>query len=87
MPADDTMAGRMDDPRTAKACRRFAAAVQRARQRAKLTQEQLAERSDVSWRYLQRVESGEMEPGLGRVERIAEGLGLKCSTLLRRAGL
>lgn len=74
-------------PSHATTCRRFGAAVRRARERAKLTQEELAERSDVSPRYVQMIEQGTTEPGLTRVTQLARGLGLTTAVLVRRAGL
>lgn len=41
-----------------------------------LTQSQLQERSGVSRSYLSRIESGQMTPSLGTLEKIAEALGL-----------
>jgi transcriptional regulator with XRE-family HTH domain len=42
-----------------------------------LTQEQLAERADISRRYLQQIEAGEMNPTINVVTRLREAL--QCS--------
>ncbi len=42
-----------------------------------LTQEQLAERADISRRYLQQIEAGEMNPTINVVTRLREAL--RCS--------
>lgn len=75
------------DQSTPTICQRFGEAVRRARIAADITQEELAERSDVSTRYVQMIERGATEPGLARVTKLAHGLGISGAVLLRRAGL
>ena len=44
---------------------------------ARLTQEQLAEKADISRRYLQQIEAGEMNPTINVATRL--GKALRCS--------
>ncbi len=49
----------------------------RLRSRVEMTQEQLAEASDLHWRYLQTLERGKSNPSLKVLWRLRKGL--KCS--------
>ena len=53
---------------------RFGRNVARLRMRRKLTQEKLAEKADVSARYLQSVEAGEYLPALPTLARLKTAL-------------
>ena len=56
--------------------------IRQARDRAGLTQEQLAERIGVSRTAIARYESGEIEPKLHNLAAIAEALDVSCDELL-----
>ena len=56
--------------------------IRQARDRAGLTQEQLAERIGVSRTAIARYESGEIEPKLHNLAAIALALGVSCDELL-----
>ncbi len=51
-----------------------------------LTQEELAERADLSKNYVGSIERGEQEMRVGIVIRLAGGLGMRASVLLERSG-
>lgn len=59
----------MDDPEFA------AVAVSRAREEARLTQEQLAERSGVSRVTINRIERGKLNPSMKTLSRLARAMG------------
>jgi len=48
-----------------------------------LTQEALAEKAEISHRYLQSIEAGVKQPGINVVARIRSGLGCSWEELLR----
>ena len=52
-----------------------AVAVSRAREEARLTQEQLAERSGVSRVTINRIERGKLNPCMKTLSRLARGMG------------
>ena len=56
---------------------KFGKNVHRLRMAARLTQEQLAEKADISRRYLQQIEAGEMNPTINVAARL--GKALRCS--------
>ncbi len=57
--------------------------VVRLRMKLKLTQEHLAERADISHRYLQSVEAGKKQPSINVVARLRSALRCKWDELLR----
>jgi transcriptional regulator with XRE-family HTH domain len=60
-------------------------AVKARREELKLTQEQLANDTDLHQRWLSNVETGKRNPSYGSLRRLAAGLGLSASELLARA--
>ncbi|WP_183234842.1 MULTISPECIES: helix-turn-helix domain-containing protein [unclassified Bradyrhizobium] len=58
--------------------------IQELRRARKLSQEELADRSQVHQTYLSGVETGKRNPSLLVLERIAEALGVDPEELLRR---
>jgi transcriptional regulator with XRE-family HTH domain len=54
----------------------FGRRVRELRTKAKLTQEQLAEKADVHWTYLGGIERGERNPSLVNIGKIANALGV-----------
>ena len=60
-------------------------AVKARRQELGLTQEQLANDTDLHQRWLSNVETGKRNPSYGSLRRLAAGLGLSASQLLARA--
>ena len=60
-------------------------AVKRRRQELGLTQEQLANDTDLHQRWISNVECGRRNPSLGSIRRLAAGLDLSASQLLARA--
>lgn len=63
----------------------FGVAVKRHREELELTQEQVYLRTGIQQRYLSNVENGKRNPSLGSIRRLAAGLGLSASELLRTA--
>jgi transcriptional regulator with XRE-family HTH domain len=60
-------------------------AVKRRREELGLTQEQLANNTDLHQRWISNVETGKRNPSYGSLRRLATGLGLPVSELLQRA--
>ena len=60
----------------------FAIALRQARQRAGLTQEDLAERAEVSVRFISFLETGKRQPSLSALAAVSSGLGLTMSQLV-----
>jgi transcriptional regulator with XRE-family HTH domain len=60
-------------------------AVKARREELKLTQEQLANDTDLHQRWLSNVETGKRNPSYGSLRRLAAGLDLSTSELLARA--
>ena len=56
-------------------------AIRRLREEAKLGQQLLAERSDISASWLVEIESGRRNPTWGTIRRIAAGLGVSMKRL------
>lgn len=61
----------------------FADALREARQKAGLTQEDLAERADVSVRFISLLETGKRQPSLSALAAISAGLEIPMSALIR----
>lgn len=55
------------------------------RERAGLTQEELALELDMSASEISHLESGRRNPTLGTLQRLAGGLGVRCSQILALA--
>ncbi len=77
----------MPRARTQKYFDYIGANVSRARLRAGLTQEKLAEAADVDLRFLQRVERGRTNLSVSVLIALADALGVAPGSLLRRATL
>lgn len=60
--------------------------LRRARHDRKLTQEELAERSDLSARYLGAIERGDVSASVTVLGRIADALGVEPAELVKRSG-
>ncbi|TGY88792.1 XRE family transcriptional regulator [Marinicauda algicola] len=60
--------------------------LRRTRHDQKLTQEELAERSGLSARYLGAVERGDVSASVTVLGRIAEALGVEPAELVKRSG-
>jgi transcriptional regulator with XRE-family HTH domain len=61
---------------------RFAANLRRCRKTAKLTQEQLAARTELHPTEISRLERAVREPRLGTIARLAKGLGVGAEQLV-----
>ena len=61
----------------------FADALREARQKAGLTQEDLAERADVSVRFISLLETGKRQPSLSALAAVSAGLEIPMSALIR----
>ena len=60
----------------------FAAVLRDLRDKAAMTQEQLAERADVSARFISLLETGKRQPSLSAMAAISDGLGIPMSDLV-----
>jgi transcriptional regulator with XRE-family HTH domain len=60
-------------------------AVKRRREELGLTQEQVANETDLHQRWISNVETGKRNPSYGSLRRLAAGLDLSTSELLERA--
>jgi transcriptional regulator with XRE-family HTH domain len=60
-------------------------AVKARRQEVGITQETLANDTDLHQRWISNVETGKRNPSYGSLRRLADGLGLSASELLARA--
>lgn len=60
-------------------------AVKQRREELGLTQEQLANDTDLHQRWISNVETGKRNPSYGSLRRLAAGLNLSASELLARA--
>ncbi len=74
------------DAAEADALRRLGACVRASRLAALLTQEAFAERCELSVHYVSIVERGKQAVGVLTLRRISGALGMKPSTLLKKAG-
>jgi transcriptional regulator with XRE-family HTH domain len=61
---------------------RLARTIQKVRQERHITQEQLAERLNVSQSWLARIETAKEVPNLKRLQQIARALGVKVKDLI-----
>jgi len=64
---------------------KFGATLKERREAVKLTQVRLAEATDLSWRYIQDLESGRKAPSLLSIVRLAKALGITSGELLFEA--
>jgi len=60
-------------------------AVKVRRNELSLTQEQLANETELHQRWISNVETGKRNPSYGSLRRLADGLGLSASELIARA--
>lgn len=60
----------------------FADALREARQAAGMTQEDLAERADMSVRFISFLETGKRQPSLSAIAAVSAGLGVSMSVLV-----
>lgn len=60
----------------------LAAIIKLLRERANLTQEELALELDMSPSEISHLESGRRNPTLGTLQRLAGGLGVRCSQII-----
>lgn len=61
----------------------FAEALRQARAQAGMTQEELADRAQVSVRFISFLETGKRQPSLSALAAVSEGLKLPMSALIR----
>lgn len=60
----------------------FAAALRGARQDVGMTQEDLADRAEVSVRFISQLETGKRQPSLSALEAVCRGRGIPMSVLI-----
>lgn len=60
----------------------FAAALSEQRKKAQLTQEELAERADVSARFVSFLENGRRQPSLSALHALSKGLRISMQDLV-----
>ena len=60
----------------------FAATLSERRDIARMTQEELAERADVSARFISFLETGRRQPSLSALKALSEGLGIRMQDLV-----
>ena len=60
----------------------FAAALSEEREKAALTQEELAERADVSARFISFLETGRRQPSLSTLHALSKGLRISMQDLM-----
>jgi len=77
----------MFGPSAQQLCRYIAANVRQVRRRLGITQEELAEKADLSLRYIQEVERGEANLSIAVLAAFADALDVPAASLLRRARL
>ena len=59
--------------------------IRKQRKASGLSQERLAERAESHWTYISEIENGRRNPGIDVLRRIAAGLGVPLSALIRDA--
>lgn len=64
---------------------RLGATLKACRLRRRMTQEQLAERSGLSYKFIGEIERGDANPTITTVDRLAAALGVEMSVLFREA--
>jgi transcriptional regulator with XRE-family HTH domain len=64
-------------------CARFGSALRESRIHQRLTQERLAERSGLSYKFIGEIERGKGNPTLTTMARLAEALDVDLATLIR----
>lgn len=69
-----------------KTCTNFGRRLARLRNAQGLTQEKLAEKADIHWRYLQKVEAGTSNPSLVVLLKIKKALNCAWEKLLDKLG-
>ncbi len=62
--------------------KKFGLNVKFARMRKGLTQEQLAEKMDISWTYIAKIETGKINMSLGKILELAKTLEVDINKLL-----
>jgi len=62
--------------------KKFGLNVKFARMRNGLTQEQLAEKMDISWTYIAKIETGKINMSLGKILELAKTLEVDINKLL-----
>lgn len=67
--------------------RRIGRTIRSLRLKQKMSQEEYAERADVHRNYVGLIERGERTPNIRNLIKLAKGLGMKSSDLLRAASL
>lgn len=67
--------------------RRIGRTIRSLRLKQKMSQEEYAERADVHRNYVGLIERGERTPNIRNLIKLAKGLGMKSSDLLRAAAL
>ncbi|WP_043585534.1 helix-turn-helix domain-containing protein [Geminisphaera colitermitum] len=65
---------------------RLGAVIRECRVALDLTQEELAEKADLSTNYIGNLERGEQEPSVTALVKVAAGLGITASSLIAQAG-
>lgn len=63
---------------------RFGKAIRRRRRELDLSQEQLAERSDLNRSYIATIERGDKNPSLESIEKLAKALDISIAELFAR---
>ncbi len=76
----------MDEARQQEVKKRFGARLRQLRKARKLSQEEVALRSDLDRSYLGRIERGQANVSLINMERIAEALGVEAGELFTHGG-
>ncbi len=76
-------AGRRRCPGLADPADIFARNLRRAREKADLSQEALADKADMHRNEISLLERGQREPKIGTVARLAKALGVKAADLLK----